>query len=275
MKNVRLLAVSGVAVLVLAACAHGPVVPTPPSVSVSFFNSTFITPQHMRFEAKIVVHNNMNGGLDFEKADYGLSLFDKSLVSNTFTGMEAIRANGNETVTFPFTVPMDEILAQKVAILAEGGMPFTFHSVVYPAASSTLGPVEVQKTITIPLPSIPLVSFQGTQGAPLSREFRVFLAIKNTNTFPIAVNSVSSYLVINGQRYSLLHTNGSGASGTIAPGGVGQLSLSMENSATKLLSMALSVLQNQKPQIKVEGQVTFGTRYGWVVIPIAVEGKTS
>lgn len=274
MKNVRLVAVCGAVAAVLVACAHGPVVPTPPSVSVRFFNSTLITPQVMKLEAKIVIHNNMNGSLDFEKADYGLSLFDKSLVNKSFTGMETIRANGDETVTFPFTVSMDEILAQKVAILAEGGMPFTFHSVVYPALTSTLGPVEVQRTIKIPLPSIPLVSFQGTQGAPLSREFRIFLAVMNTNSFPIEINSVSSYLVINDQRYSLLHSNGN-EGGAIAPGAVGQLTLSMENSATKLLSMALSVLQNQKPQIKVQGQVTFGTRYGWVVIPIEVEGKTS
>lgn len=274
LKKVRLALVGGAIAVLLAACAHGPVVPTPPTVRVSYFNSTLITPDAVRFLARIAIHNNMNGSLGFDRVDYGLSLFDNTLVSRSFSDMKETRRNGDETVTLPITIPMKDILAHKNEIIGNGAMQVTFHGIVYPAQASTLGPVETQRTISIPLPNMPVVTFRGTSGVPLSKLFRVRLQVLNTNSFPIAVDSVETYVDINGDRYRLLHSSENEGS-EIRPGESGPLTLSMENAPNKLLGMALSAAGAAAPKITLGGRVSWATPYGLIVIPIEIEVQTT
>lgn len=270
--KVRLSFMGLLVVALLASCARGPVVPTPPTVRVTEFRSTLFTPGEVHFHARIVITNQMRAQLDFEKVDYGLSLFDKDLLTQTFAGMKQVRPNGTETVTIPMTIPMKEILAQHVAVLAEGKMQFTFRGSVYPAVASGFGPVPFTRTIDIPLPNIPQVTFAGTTGVPLTKSFRVEIGVRNTNTFPMSINNISTALDLNGQRYKLLGTQ---QSTDIAPGTTGTVVLTTETSNTAALSMALNVLENNAVKLKVVGSLTAGTPYGYVFIPVEIEGKSS
>lgn len=269
--RIRFLFFGLVVTAVLAGCASGPVVPTPPTVRVTEFRSTLFTPDQVRFHARIVITNQMRASLDFAKVDYGLNLFDKTLLTQSFTGMKKVRSNGTETVTIPMRIPMKEILAQHIAVLAEGKMQFTFRGSVYPSTSSGFGPVPFSRTIEIPLPSIPQVTFAGTSGVPLTQSFRVEIGIRNTNNFPLSVNDISTALDLNGQRYRLLGTQ---QSTDIPAGGTGTVVLTTETSKTAALSMALNVLENNAVNLKIVGSVTAGTPYGYVFIPVEVEGKS-
>jgi xanthosine utilization system XapX-like protein len=227
------------------------------------------TPSVVKFRAQIVIDNNMRGPLNFEKVDYGASLFDKQLFTDSFNGMKETRAHGRETVTLPFQISMKDIMAQDVALLAEGKLRVTFFGSVYPDVQSGLVPVRFQSTIEIPIPKPPLLSFEGTRGSIVGKQFTVLVGVKNTNDFPISVNQVDSYLEMNGQQYSLLQSE---QVSSIEPGRMGTVRLTMENSVGKTLSLALNALQSQKVDFTLGGSVTCGTPYGWVYLPVAIKG---
>ncbi len=265
----RLVPIGIVFAAVLAGCAHRPAVPSPPNVRISEFRSTLFTPTSVRFFGRIVITNTMRASLDFQKVDYGLSLFDKDLLSKSFAGMKPVRSRGTETVNLPMEIPLKTILAQHIAILADGKMKFTFRGSVYPVGFS---PIPFSETIEIPIPNPPKVNFISTTGVPLTKSFRMVIGVQNTNTFPISINNINTYLELNGQRYRLV---GTGQSTEIPPNGSGNVELLTETSKTAALSMALNVLENQAVKLKVGGSFTAGTPYGAVFIPVEVEAKSS
>lgn len=271
-KKIRLFALSVLAFTIVVACARGPVVPTPPVVRVTQFRSVLFTPQFVRFDAQVVINNRMRAPVDFQKATYGLSLFDKDLVDRTFAGMKQIRPYGQETLTLPLRIPMKRILAQNIAILARGKMRFTFRGSVYPAQASGFAPIPFSQAIEIPIPSIPKVQFVGASGMPLSPQFRLEIGIQNTNNFPISIDNVDTYLELNGQRYPMLRT----AQRTDIPAGSsGTVVLTMHSSKTAGLSMALNLVENRTARFDVGGSFTAGTPYGYVFIPVEIKAKQS
>jgi len=235
---------------------------------VSWFNSTVIRPELVKFEAKIVIENRMSAPLDFQRVDYAVDLLGTELFTDSFDGLKRTNGYRNQTVTFPFQIVMKDILEQSVGILAEGGMRVTFRGTVYPAASSGFDPLDFQKTILIPLPRIPEVSFAGADGVPFSDFFRVRLRVRNTNDFTLTVSSIDSFLQINDQRYSLLHTE---QSVELPPDGSGTVILQMEQTPGKTLSMALSAMQNKNPRFSVGGTIECKSPYGWIIIPVQIE----
>ncbi len=270
-KPIRLLLAGAALLGLLAACAsQGPETPVPPTVRVSRFVSTVITPDVVKFEARIVVHNNMRKSLELEKVDYGSALFDKQLFTSTFADLKRMDGNGDETVTFPFQISMKDILNQAPNLLAEGKLKVTFDGVVYPSAASTFQPIAFTRTIELPIPRIPLVSFAGAVGLPTQDLFRVRLNVKNTNDFPISVDRVDTFLVLNQERYRLLHTE---RSTEIQPGETATVTLQMENSTGKTLSMILNAIQAQAVSFTLGGTITCGTPYGWVFIPLELQGQ--
>ena len=67
-----------------AGCASkGPPVVKPPTVQVSQFNSTVITPQVVKFQARILIHNRGSEALDFERVDYAVDLFNQELFASS------------------------------------------------------------------------------------------------------------------------------------------------------------------------------------------------
>ncbi|WP_455382858.1 LEA type 2 family protein [Salinispira pacifica] len=259
------------ALLTLSCASEGPVVPVPPTVRVTRLNSTVITPDVVKFQAKILINNNMRARVDFDKVDYGVNLFDKPLFSETFNGMKPTNPNGTETVTFPFQISMKDILAQDVALLAEGQLRVEFHGTVFPAVESGFAPMRFSDTVLIPIPKIPTLSFEGTEGSLVGRQFSVRLRMHNPNDFAMSVDSVDSYLDLNGQRYTLLHSQ---QESDIPANGSGSVTLTMENSVGKTLSFALNALQANSAKFTVGGTIVCNTPYGWIYIPVGVAGSS-
>jgi len=259
------------AALLLAGCAsQETVVMAPPEVRVSWFNSTVIRPELVKFEAKIVIDNNSSSALDFDRVDYAVDLLDTELFTDSFADLLRTKGRGHQTVTFPFQIAMKDILDQHIGVLAEGGVRVTFRGTVYPAASSGWQPLDFAQTILIPLPKIPEVAFVGADGVPLSELFRIHLRVRNTNLFPLTVSSIDSYLRINQQRYALLYSE---QSVELAPGGSGLVTLRMEQTPGKTLSMALSTLQSPNPSFSVGGTIECRSPYGWIIIPVEVKDR--
>jgi LEA14-like dessication related protein len=258
--------------LVLAACAtRGPVVPQPPTVSVSRFNSYSISPQLVKFESQIVIRNRMPLDLDFERVDYAVDLFELQLFSDSFNGLKRTKGNGSQTVTFPFQIAMEDILKMAPELLVEGSLRVTFRGEVYPAGGFGFGPIPFRETIQLPIPRIPEVAFQGIEvlSLTLGRQVKVSLLVRNTNSFPISIEQVDSYLQINADAYRLLHTE---QSTEIPAGSARTVALEMESSAGKSLAMVFSLLQSpQEARLNVSGNLVFGSPYGRIYIPLKLE----
>jgi LEA14-like dessication related protein len=258
--------------LALAACAsRGPVVPQPPDVSVSHFNSYSISPQLVKFESRILIRNRMRLDLDFERVDYAVDLFERELFSDSFSGLKRTKGNGSQTVTFPFQIAMQDILAMAPELLVEGSLRVSFRGVVYPAGGFGFAPIPFGQTIQLPIPRIPEVGLQGVQvlTLALSRQVKVSLLVRNTNSFPISIERVDSYLQINADAYRLLHTE---QSTEIPAGAARTVVLEMESSPGKSLAMLFSLLESpDAARLRVSGSLECGSPYGWIYIPLTLE----
>ncbi len=270
-KTFPLLLAGSVLAIVLVGCAsQEPVLSAPPTVRVSQLESLSFTPDLVKFQAKILIHNVMTIPLDFEKVDYAVDLFDKELFTDTFNGMKRTNGGGNQTVTFPFQIAMDDIAKQVVDVLSEESVRVTFRGEVYPAAKNGFDPIPFTDTITIPIPRIPVVALVGVQGVPFSDSFSLTFSVKNTNTFAFSVDTVQTFLELNERRYSLLHTE---QSTEMQPGESGIVRLRMENTPGKTLGMALNLAQSPDKKFAVTGTIRLGTPYGWFIFPIRLEGS--
>jgi LEA14-like dessication related protein len=268
-KQLRFLLLYAALALCLAGCAsQGPVLPQPPSVQVSRLNSFSISPQLVKFEAQIVIRNNMPLDLDFARVDYAVDLFETQLFSDTFSGLKRTKGNGTQTVTFPFQIAMEDIVKLTAELLAEGSLKVTFRGEVYPAGTFGFAAIPFHKSIELPIPRIPEVTFQGVESLPLSSKVIVSLLVKNPNIFPIAIEAVDSYLEINNDKYRLLHTE---QATEVPSGSVRPVALEMENTPGKTLGMVFSLLQSPRLRLTVSGSVRFGSPYGQIYIPLRVE----
>ncbi len=256
--------------LLFAGCAsRGPVVPQAPSVQVTQFDSLLFTPDVIKFQAKLVINNRMNAGLNIQKVDYGVDVNDKQIFTESFAQLKPIRGNGQETVTFPFQIAVKDIANNAIDLLAQDALNVSFRGQVYPAGDFGFGPIPFRMTKSIPLPKIPDVTIEGTEGSPL-RTFTVFLKIKNTNAFPLNMKSINSYLELNGTKYTLLRTQ---ESTEIKPGSAETIVLKMENSTGKTLSLALNIAQSSTPQFSIGGDISCQTPYGLIFVPLKLHSE--
>jgi hypothetical protein len=237
------------------------VVVAPPEVSVSRLASTVITPDLVKFEAKVVIRNRSTSTLELDRLDYAVDLMDRELFTDSFSELLRTRGRGSQTVTLPFQIAMKDILDQSIPILAEGQVRVAFRGTVYPLAFE---PAPFSDEISLPLPRIPEVGLSGVDGTPVSDLFRVRLRVRNTNSFPVTVANVETHMDINQQRYRMLHTQDSTE---IQPGGTGTVLLQMENRPGRTLSMALSALSQETLKLAVGGTIECRSPYGWIVIP--------
>jgi LEA14-like dessication related protein len=212
----------------------------------------------------------MSVAMDFERVDYAVDLFDKELFIDSFNGMKRTNGNGNQTVTFPFQIAMDDIAKQVVDVVSEESVRVTFRGEVYPAAKHGFDPIPFTETISLPIPKVPVVALVGVRGAPFSDSFTLTFRIKNTNSFAFSVDTVQTFLELNERRYSLLHTE---QSTEMQPGESGIVTLRMENTPGKTLGMALNLAQSPDKKFAVTGTIQCGTPYGWLIFPIRLEGS--
>jgi hypothetical protein len=266
--NARYASVVLAAAAALAACAcPEPMIPTPPEVEVTQLDSTLITPELIKFKARVGIDNRMCGDLTIDQVVYGADLHDAPLFTETFTEVRPMGRYGHLTVTFPFQIAMQDVMKQGLDVLAEEGIRVCFRGEVYPTGFE---PLPFRATRTIPLPRIPLVSFAGAEGSPFEGCFTVFLGLKNTNRFPIAIESIASHLELNGKRYELLRTPGITE---IAPGGSGRIPLTMEHAQGKTLSAIINVIQAGTVRLGIGGSLSCRTPYGLIYIPLALSSE--
>jgi hypothetical protein len=256
------------AALLVGCASQGAVVTAPPTVSVSSLESTSFSPTLARYEAKILIHNNAGAEMDFQRVDYAVDLFDNQLFTDSFNGLKRTNANADQTVTFPFQIAMSDIAQQGIDLLSEQSLRVTFRGNVYTAVRYGMDPVPFTATVTVPIPRIPDIGYVGSEGTPLSDEWRLNFGVMNTNSFPLTLTEVKTYLVLNGKKYSLLHTRGAIE---LKQGEASPVVLRMENSPGKTLSMALNLAANKSVRFNITGQVTFKTPYGWIFIPLDLE----
>jgi len=257
------------AVLLVAGCAsQGPMVSTPPTVSVSSFQSTSFSPTLVKYEARVLVHNNAGAVLELQRIDYAVDLFDTQLFTDSSSGLKRTNPNGDQTFTFGFQIATKDIADQGIDLLSEQSLRVTFRGEVRTAARYGMDPVPFTATVTVPLPRMPDVNYLGSEGDPLTDAWRLHFNVTNNNSFPVTLSSVKTFVVLNGKKYSLVHTHGETelSSGVATP-----VDLQMETSPGKALSMALNLATNRSLRFNLTGMVTCNTQYGWVFIPLDLE----
>jgi LEA14-like dessication related protein len=255
--------------LLLASCTTpGPVVPAAPSVQFTQFDSLVITPEVIKFQVKLLIRNRMRAGLDLQRIDYAAALHDQQVFADSFAQLHPIKANGREVVTFPFQIAMKDIADRAVDVLAEEAIRVSFRGQLYPVG---FDPVPFEKTKTIPLPRIPAVTLEGTQGSPVERVFTVLLRIQNSNPFPLNIKSIDSYVELNRTRYGLLRTE---EATQIGPNSDGTVALRMEQTTAKTLSMILNLAQSTSFELAVGGDIRCQTPYGLIYIPLNLRTET-
>jgi LEA14-like dessication related protein len=259
----------GMVLLLLAGCAsRGPVAVKPPTVGVNYFNSTLITPEVVHLKAKILIQNRGKDTLDFDRVDYAVDLFGEELFNDSFDRMKKTSKRGSQTVTFPFQIAMSDILDQGIAALVEERVDITFRGIVYPDTGSGFSPLSFRKTISIPVPKIPNIIFSGAQGVPFGKQFALKLKVRNTNVFPVAVSEIDTYMEINEVKYRLLQTK---EETFLDPNSWKILTLRMENTTGKTVSMILNTIQSPVPDFQLGGVIKCKSPYGWIVIPMELQ----
>lgn len=271
MRSAAVLGVTAAAVLLVAGCAsqpQGPMVDAPPTVTVSSFQTTSFSPTLVKYEAKVLVHNNANVDLELQSLDFGVDLFDTELFTDSFRGLKRTRANGDQVIPVDFQIAVKDIQNQGIDVLTEQNLSVTFRGQVVTARRYGLDPVPFTATVTVPLPRVPDVAYLGSEGDPLTDAWRLHFNVTNNNSFPVTLSSVKTFLVLNGKKYSMVHTHGPT---DLQPGASTPVDLQMETSPGKALSMALNLAANRNLRFNLTGQVTFTTQYGWIFIPLDLE----
>ena len=256
--------------LLVAGCAsqpQGPMVSTPPTVSVSSFQSASFSPTLVKYEAKVLIHNNADADLEFQRVDFAVDLFDNELFTDS-SSLKRMKAGGDLNVPFSFQIAVKDIQNQGIDVLAEQSLRVTLRGEVRTAVRYGMDPVPFTATVTVPLPRMPNVAYLGSEGDPLTDAWRLHFNVTNNNSFPVTLSSVKTFVVLNGKRYSLVHTHGETE---LQPGAATPVDLQMETTPGKALSMALNLATNRNLRFNLTGQVTCKTQYGWIFIPLDLE----
>ncbi|MFN0058533.1 MAG: hypothetical protein ACKVX7_08755 [Planctomycetota bacterium] len=262
MRNTLWSAALMVTAIVCSCAAPGPFVSMPPTVSVSQFESCLITPELIRFQARVLIRNKMRGPLEIAKVEYGADLHDRPLFTETFDALHPMKSLGSQTVTTPIQIAMADILNQAEDVLAEEAIRVTYRGMVYPVGFE---PIPFAATQVIPKPRIPEIAIDDVRGNPLDGECTVLLKVSNRNAFPIVFQSVETFLTLNGKKYDLLRTD---SCSEIAARGVGQLAVTMRHTQGKALSVLINIARNQAANFTVGGSIACQTPYGLMRLPV-------
>ena len=211
MKIGAYLAVAAAGALFLSGCAsepQGPMVSAPPTVSVSSFKSVSFSPTLVKYQANVLIHNNADTDIDFQKIDWAVDLFDTELFTDSTKGPKRLHANGDQVVPFGFQVATRDIANQGIDLFSEQSLKVTLRGQVFTAGRYGMDPVPFTATVSVPLPSIPDVAYVGSEGDPLTDAWRLHFSVTNRSSFPITLQSVKTFVELNGKKYSLVHTKG-------------------------------------------------------------------
>lgn len=264
--------VAGVLVAIAGCATREPAPERPPVAEVSELESTVMTPEVVRFTAKVVVHNRLHSALDFDRVDYAVDLFDSELFTDSFAELPRTQSGRRMTITLPFQIAVTDIVERAVDVLAEESMRVAFSGHVYPAAQSGIGAIPFRRTVSIPIPRMPEVSFRRTEGVPFRDTFRIVIDVRNRNSYALTITEIESSIEINERSYPLLKTS---ESTRIEAGETGTVTLEMEQTRGERLSMLLNTLQSEHPSFTIGGSITARTEYGWIYLPVRIEDRAS
>jgi len=254
----------------LAACAaSGPVVPAPPSVEVGDYGSQVITPDVIRFGAEVLIRNRMRGPLEIERVDYCVDLQGAPLFEDSFAELHPMGSLVTQTVSLPFQVAMDDVLARIDGVLVEEAVRVTFRGSVHPVG---FAPIPFEAEQEIPIPRLPEVELDGIHGSPFDGEVTVVVRVRNRNDFPMTIAEVDTYLDLNGQRYGLLRND---SCSELAPSGTGRLVLTMTHTRGKGLGAIISVAKNGTADFAVGGSLACRTPYGLLYLPLQLRSSST
>jgi len=235
-----------------------------PAVKVTRLESCLITPDVIKFQARVEINNRMRAKIQIREVDYGADLHDNPLFTENFAELDPIRSRGTQWVNLPFQIAMSDIKNQVEDVLAEESLRVRFRGTVYPEG---FAPIPFEATRVIPIPKLPEIQLDGVAGSPLHGEFTVYLRVRNRNDFPITFTTVDTFLNVNDKRYDLLHTD---TRSPVEPGGTGRIALTMHQTHGKGLSVLINVAKNQSADFTVGGSIACQTPYGVFLLPVSL-----
>jgi hypothetical protein len=216
----------------------------------------------------VAIENRSTSALELDRVEYAVDLQDRELFTDSFADLLRTKGRGSQTVTFPFQIAMKDILDLAPDVLTADVLRVTFHGEVYPVGSFDFDAIPFAKSIQVPIPRVPEVSFMQAEGAPLGSSFTVTLLVKNTNSFSITVDSIDSYIQLNGKRYRLLRST---EPADLRPAEAQPIVLRLDMSPGKTLGMMLNLAQPRIPDFSVGGTIVCSSRYGRFFVPLDVD----
>lgn len=257
-----------VGLMLVSSCAHqGSLIPRPPSVKFIQFDSLQITPAVVKFKTKLKLINHMPVPLLPADINYAVDLNGTELFRDTFQGAQKIGSRGHQIVTVPFQIKLADLIESVTEIAEEQTVRITFRGEVKLGNTLGLGSIPFSMTKTMPIPRFPSVRILRTQGVPLvDRHFKVVLGVKNNNAFAINIQSIKTYVELNGKKYDLISssslTNIDGQTET-------PVELVMTSSVMKGLGMAFNIISNQQADFNIGGHLDLHTPYGNIYLPVS------
>ena len=268
----RTAAVLGLAGLVFAGCAHrGPVVPVAPALRFVEFNSVALRPEGIEFRVRLDLKNRMPVPLPLDRLDYRLDLNGRRFLTGSFRDFKAFGGRSRQTVTLPFRLAYEDLVAHAIAGEHGPGYRVAFEGDLRILGDYPFAVIPIRMEKTLPVPRMPEITLAGTEGSPVGERFEVLFRVKNTNTFPVWVKAVDASLDLNDQSYDLLHA---GAKQRFEPGQEGTLVLEMRNTLGKAVGMFANVLLSGKSEFKAAGRLRFGTPFGDLFLPFGGRGSS-
>ena len=276
MIRVRVVMVTAAAcVLLLAACAggpkpaeQGPMVTVEPGAKLATLKTVSFSPTLVKYQSSLVIHNNADVDLNLDRIDWSVDLCDAELFTDVSKNLKRTRAGGDLVVPFNFQVATSDIADQGFDLYSEQELRVTVRGEVSPARRCGLDPVPFTATLSVPLPRVPDVTYLGSDGDPLTDKWRLHFTVTNRSSFPITLASVKTFVELNNEKYSLVHTKGVT---DLAPGVATPVDLQMENSPAQALSMVLNLATNRNLRMNLTGQITCTSPYGQILVPLDLE----
>ncbi|MBI1375842.1 MAG: hypothetical protein GC159_24295 [Phycisphaera sp.] len=247
-----------------------------PSLSVEGVGLTDLTLDGADLVFDVRVSNPYAVALPLVNADYTLLSGDRMLMRGAADVAGSVPAHGSQVVKMPVSVKFADLLAVATNIKPGGVLPYnaaiTF-AVNAPANQQLRLPV--QKEGKLPIPTVPQVSVNSIAWKDLSlsnAEANIELAIQNTNSFPVDLNTFSYQLKLS-DRTIVQSTLTS--STKFGEGQTQTLSIPISFKPTDLGLAAFNMLRGKGANYDISGNMQLVTPYAPINMPYSKSGSTS
>lgn len=254
-----------------AGCAHLQSLIKPPRVRVVSVTPTGLTPEAVSFVAKLSVTNQIPIRLPLQRLDFTVGVNGRRALEGFLDMVPAVAGSATQLVEVPFQLAYADLLALVKTAASQDTLQLGFKGRVFIGGEFTLPSVPFSFSLDLPVPRLPTVSWAGVK--LLAREKRVTLGlkIKNPNTFPLDLQTLSVEAKLSGVKYSLL---GLSEPRRIAAKGSEVIHLQLGDSLQKTAAVFTRLLTGQKLDFQVSGLLESDTAFGRLKMPIHSQGKS-